>query len=149
MTIQIPRELILGLALGATVWTGQVRAEPRPVSPAAFNGERLAARHCGGCHAIGSGPSPLADAPPFANLHRRYFEGGLDTILAEGMLAPREPPEEGSPRTHPRMPMARLDDDEVADLKAYLESLDPRKAKKRDCYVTRGRRGDCQKVVKP
>ncbi|KAI6244285.1 Alcohol dehydrogenase GroES domain protein [Aphelenchoides fujianensis] len=68
--------------------------------------------------------SPLPDAPPFARLHERYRAGGLDALLDEGMLAPADPPEEGSPRSHPRMPMAKFDDDQRADLKAYLKSLE-------------------------
>jgi mono/diheme cytochrome c family protein len=93
----------------------------------ASNGERLARRHCGGCHAVRDGVSPLPDAPPFASLHDRYPPGGLAAILEEGMLAPRQPPEEGAPRGHPRMPMTQLDDDQRADLEAYLRGLDPRR----------------------
>jgi hypothetical protein len=88
----------------------------------------------------------LADAPPFATLNRRYSEGGLDRILSQGMIAPRQPPEEGAPATHPRMPMARLEDDELNDLKAYLASLDSRTAKRAVCHLTEGRRGDCRKA---
>lgn len=98
----------------------------RQASPGA--GERLARRYCGGCHAVRDGASPLPDAPPFASLHARYPPGGLAAVLEEGMLAPRSPPEEGAPRSHPRMPMTQLDDDQRADLEAYLRSLDPRRA---------------------
>jgi mono/diheme cytochrome c family protein len=87
-------------------------------------GRRIAEARCGQCHALGAGPSPLKDAPPFATLHRRYPEGGgLRDLLGEGMIAPATPPEEGQPRMHPRMPQARLDDDEVAALVAFLESV--------------------------
>jgi mono/diheme cytochrome c family protein len=86
-------------------------------------GRRLAEAYCGQCHALGSGPSPLADAPPFATLHLRYPEGGgLEDLLGEGMIAPAIPPEEGQPRLHPRMPQAHLDDDQIADLIAFLKS---------------------------
>lgn len=111
--------LVLGLAAAATPALAQ--------QASAINGERLARRHCGGCHAIPDGSSPLADAPPFARLHERYPPGGLDRILEEGMLAPPLPPEEGAPRSHPRMPTVQLDDDQRADLTAYLRSLDPRR----------------------
>lgn len=93
----------------------------------AASGERLAQRHCGGCHAVRGTQSPFPDAPPFAGLHLRYPPGGLDTILSQGMLYPERPPEEGSPPSHPRMPTVRFDDDQRADLKAYLLSLDPRR----------------------
>jgi hypothetical protein len=38
------------------------------------------------------------------------------------MIAPATPPEEGQPRMHPRMPQARLDDDELADLIVFLKA---------------------------
>lgn len=100
-------------------------ATPRPASQA-LGGQRIVQRNCGICHAVDARPSPLADAPPFATLYRRYPPGGLDQILTEGMLAPSRKPEEGAPDHHPRMPMVELDEDEVAQLKAYLRSLDPR-----------------------
>jgi mono/diheme cytochrome c family protein len=108
--------------------SGAVQAAERPVAPVIPGGQRIAQRSCGGCHAVAAGSSPLADAPSFRTLYRRYPVGGLDQILTEGMLRPRQMPEEGSPPRHPRMPMANLDDDEVAQLKAYLTSLDPREA---------------------
>lgn len=101
-------------------------AQVQQGSPLVSGGQRIAERNCGGCHAVGSGASKLVDAPPFRALHERYPPGGLDLILQEGMLRPTSMPEEGSPPSHPRMPMADLDDDEVAQLKAYLRSLDPR-----------------------
>ena len=114
--------LLASLAGGCTLADAQVQRAPVGIS----GGQRIAERNCGGCHAVASGASRLADAPPFRTLHDRYRPGGLDHILQEGMLRPSRMPEEGSPRTHPRMPMADLDDDEVAQLKAYLRSLDPR-----------------------
>lgn len=112
------------------VWGAPIsssRAQPAPAASGdQINGQRLAQRYCGQCHAVAQGASPLPDAPPFPRLFTRYRPGRLDAILAEGMLAPSQPPEEGSPRSHPRMPMAKLDDDQIADLKAYLRGLDPR-----------------------
>lgn len=90
------------------------------------NGQKLAQRQCGGCHAVSGLKSPLPGAPAFAKLYLRYPPGGLDRVLSEGMLSPQSPPEEGSPPTHPRMPQVKFDDDQRADLKAYLRSLDPR-----------------------
>ncbi|MDR3510328.1 MAG: cytochrome c [Caulobacteraceae bacterium] len=88
-------------------------------------GRRIAERNCGACHAVGAGVSPNPRSPPFRRLYRRYRASGLDGVLAEGMLAPEERPEEGDVRVHPRMPQAQLGDDEVAALKAYLHSLEP------------------------
>jgi mono/diheme cytochrome c family protein len=115
--------VLLASLVGACALAG---AQPQREPPGMSGGQRIAERNCGGCHAVASGASPLADAPPFRALHDRYPPGGLDVILQEGMLRPSRMPEEGSPRFHPRMPMADLDDDEVAQLKAYLRSLDPR-----------------------
>ena len=42
------------------------------------------------------------------------------------MLAPTDRPEEGEAPRHPRMPQAALGEDEVAALKAYLHSLEPK-----------------------
>lgn len=116
---------VLTVGLAATV---QASPEPQPrrLSSQSSGGQQIAQRNCGICHAVDSRTSPLADAPPFATLYQRYPPGGLDRILTEGMLAPSRQSEEGSPDHHPRMPMVELDDDEVALLKAYLRSLDPR-----------------------
>jgi len=99
-------------------------------SQAQQQGRRIAKTYCGQCHGLGEGPSPLAAAPPFARLYRRYPEGGgLEDLLGEGMIAPATPQEEGQPRMHPRMPQAHLDEDEVAALVGYLKSVqgpDPR-----------------------
>lgn len=95
-------------------------------------GRRIAETYCGQCHALGAGPSPLADAPPFATLHRRYPEGGgLGDLLGEGMIAPAVPQEEGQPRMHPRMPQAHLDEDEVADLVVFLRAVQTDDARRR------------------
>ena len=107
---------LLALVLAAGAATAFAQA-----TDAELHGRRIAEAHCGQCHALGGGSSPLADAPPFAALHRRYPEGGgLRDLLGEGMIAPATAPEEGQPRMHPRMPQAHLDDDEVADLTAFL-----------------------------
>lgn len=106
-----------GLLLAGCAW-GQATA---PIS----QGQRVAQRSCGGCHAVADGPSPLADAPPFRDLHRRYPAGGLKQLLDEGMLPSTRPLEEGSRPGHPRMPEAKLDLDEVAALTAYLRGLEP------------------------
>jgi len=118
--------LVTVLALGLAA--AEAPGGPKPPPGQILGGQGIAQRNCGICHAVDARPSPLSDAPPFATLYRRYPPGGLDQILAEGMLAPSRKPEEGSPDHHPRMPMVELDEDEVAQLKAYLRSLDPRPA---------------------
>ncbi|ATC30915.1 cytochrome c [Caulobacter vibrioides] len=103
-----------------------VAATSAAAQASAANGQKLAQRHCGGCHAVSGLRSALPGAPAFAKLYLRYPPGGVDQVLSEGMLSPQSPPEEGSPHTHPRMPQVKFDDDQRADLKAYLLSLDPR-----------------------
>jgi len=132
--------LILALLIGS----GQALSPSAPGGDgpdlaAASAGRRLAMRQCGGCHGVPDAPSSLPDAPPFATLKERYRPGCLGSVLSEGMLAPLRPPEEGSPRSHPRMPMAVLDDDQIRDLTAYLQSLDRRAAPRTpDCAPERG-----------
>lgn len=59
------------------------------------------------------GQSPLREAPPFRDLHRRYPVEDLGEALAEGI------------RTgHPAMPEFRFDPDQAQDLIAYLKSLE-------------------------
>ncbi len=89
-------------------------------------GRELAEHYCGGCHAIGAGQSPVAEAPAFADLHRRYPAGGLPQILQEGMLAPVDTQREDSGVRHPKMPTAHLGVEEVFDLIAYLRSIEPK-----------------------
>lgn len=88
-------------------------------------GRRVAERSCGGCHATGAGPSPLADAPPFRQLYLRYPPEGLGRLLQEGMIAPQEPRDEAPAVFHPRMPIVDLDSGQISDLRAFLESLAP------------------------
>ncbi|GJE70010.1 c-type cytochrome [Methylorubrum podarium] len=90
-----------------------------PVAAAALDararrGETIARTNCAGCHAIGRvGASPLAEAPPFRDLHRRYPVTDLAEALAEGITT-----------GHPAMPEFRLDPDEAQALIAYLRSLE-------------------------
>jgi cytochrome c len=78
------------------------------------SGHRLAQRDCGGCHAVDtSGQSPNSDAPPFRLLaQRRYDVDGLAASLRGGMMV-----------GHPRMPLISLGEDEIADLAAYVKSI--------------------------
>lgn len=77
------------------------------------NGKRLAERDCGGCHAIEAGKmSPSPDAVPFPRLHMRYDVDQLAGSLGTGMMV-----------GHPRMPLVVLGEDEIADLTAYVKSV--------------------------
>ena len=112
-----------GLAVfaGLALLAGGAKARPSPRQAA---GERIARTDCSECHAVGPGKSPLADAPPFRDLHRRYPPGGgLNDLLAKGMITSETPVEEGGPARHPRMPQVRLDEAQIGDLTAYLLSI--------------------------
>ena len=81
--------------------------------PQIDRGRTLAQANCARCHAIGlSGESPLAKAPPFRTLHRRYSVENLAEALAEGIKV-----------AHP-MPEFRLEPGQIEDLIAYLKSLE-------------------------
>ena len=93
-------------------------------------GKRIAEQNCGGCHAMTGGPSPAPAAPPFPSLYLRYGPGGARSALEEGMIAnnPKQL-EEGAMPMHPEMPRIELGLDEIANLTAYLESLEPRRGR--------------------
>jgi cytochrome c len=71
--------------------------------------------HCAQCHSIDRvSESPLAIAPPFRTLHRKFPIESLGRRLAEGIVT-----------EHPTMPQFRLDPDQIADVIAYLQTLEP------------------------
>ena len=57
--------------------------------------------------------SPLKVAPPFRELHLRYPVDSLAEAFAEGIVT-----------GHPSMPEFRLDPGQIADVIAYLKSLE-------------------------
>jgi cytochrome c len=74
----------------------------------------IAERNCAACHALGpSGASPVAEAPPFRELHRRYPVEDLAESLAEGIVT-----------GHPAMPEFQLDPHDIDHFIAYLRSLE-------------------------
>ncbi len=84
------------------------------LDPAEQRGFTFVKANCSKCHAIGMhGDSPLAVAPPFRTLHRRYPIEDLAESLGEGIVV-----------GHPAMPQFRLDPAEVNDVIAYLKSLE-------------------------
>ena len=115
---------VIGLAGLSLIFASHAQALPRQ-NPTVAAGRHIAQQNCGGCHAVGTGPSPLADAPPFRLLHQRYGSRTLGDLLQEGMLA--GPQDEVARPMHPRMPAVKLDSDKIADLTAYLKSLEPRR----------------------
>lgn len=76
-------------------------------------GEAVAQRLCSRCHAIGpSGDSPIARAPTFREMVKRYPPQALEEALAEGLVV-----------GHPLMPEFTLEPEEIGALVAYLEEL--------------------------
>lgn len=83
--------------------------------PASYiaQGRELAEAYCGRCHAIGrTGESPLATAPPFRTLGKRYPVEQLAEALAEGIVT-----------GHPDMPEFTFEPDDIGALLAYLEDI--------------------------
>jgi len=103
------RSLLMSLTL--TLATASASAQ----SPAAQRGLTFVRVHCAQCHAIDKvSESPLTIAPPFRTLHRKFPLESLRRRLAEGIVA-----------DHPTMPQFRLDPDQIADVMAYLQTLEP------------------------
>lgn len=77
-------------------------------------GLTFARTNCAQCHAIGRiGDSPLSEAPPFRDLHKRYPVENLAESFAEGITT-----------GHPSMPEFKLDPAQINDLIAYLKSIE-------------------------
>ena len=58
--------------------------------------------------------SPLAIAPPFRTLHQKFPIESLRRRFAEGIIT-----------THPTMPQFWLDADQISDVLAYIQTLQP------------------------
>jgi cytochrome c len=77
-------------------------------------GQALAAANCAQCHAIGrEGSSPLAAAPAFRDIHRRYPVTQLAEAFAEGIAT-----------GHSAMPEFQMTSSQIADFLAYLKTLE-------------------------
>ncbi|NWG23570.1 MAG: cytochrome c [Pseudorhodoplanes sp.] len=77
-------------------------------------GTTIARTYCSKCHSIDRlSPSPLAIAPPFRDLHKRYPVESLAESLAEGIVT-----------GHPTMPEYRFEPDQVGDLIAFMKTLE-------------------------
>jgi cytochrome c len=78
-------------------------------------GEAIAAKHCERCHAIrDAGESPMALAPPFRDLSKRYPIENLAEALAEGIVT-----------GHPAMPRFTFEPREIDALLTYIAGLTP------------------------
>ena len=113
-----PPRIVSLLALAAASSLIAESAFPQPSaqqSPAAQRGLTFVRVHCAQCHSIDKvSDSPLKIAPPFHTLHERFPIESLRPRLAEGIMA-----------THPTMPQFRLEGDQISDVIAYIETLQP------------------------
>jgi cytochrome c len=101
------------LAVAAALWSWPAASE-EALSPPAQRGLVFVRTHCSHCHSVDRiSKSPLSIAPPFRTLHERYPVESLQESLAEGIIT-----------GHPSMPEFRLDPGQVADVIAYLKSLE-------------------------
>ncbi|MEZ5817044.1 MAG: cytochrome c [Hyphomicrobiaceae bacterium] len=83
-------------------------------------GRLILSEQCSRCHAVDrEGASPLAAAPPFRTLSRKYPLDSLAEALAEGITT-----------GHPDMPEFVFSSDEIAAILAYIESISPPPARK-------------------
>jgi cytochrome c len=106
--------LCIVLVATAGVLLPQLAKSEEALSPAAQRGLVFVRARCAQCHSVDRvGPSPLKVAPPFRTLHDRYPVESLQESLAEGIVT-----------GHPSMPEFRLDPSRVADVIAYLKSLE-------------------------
>jgi mono/diheme cytochrome c family protein len=82
-----------------------------PQSLAARRGMAFVRAQCARCHAVDRvSASPLATAPPLHTLGIKYAVADLQRPLAEGI--------------HPAMPRFRLTAGQLADVMAYLKTLE-------------------------
>ena len=73
-------------------------------------------RLCGGCHGVSiNDPSPLPEAPPLRDLHRKYEPEYLAEALAEGIIT-----------GHPAMPQFQFEEPEIEAVIFYLNSIQSR-----------------------
>jgi mono/diheme cytochrome c family protein len=103
-----------GLALALLAVSLASGAAHAQSDPAAQRGMTFVRNNCARCHAIDKvSPSPLAIAPPFRTLHTKYPIVYLEETFAEGIVT-----------SHPTMPQFRLDPGQIADVIAYLKTLE-------------------------
>ena len=100
------------LAIVAFLSFGVVPAQAQ--EPSLQRGLAFVRNNCARCHSIDKiSLSPLAIAPPFRDLHKRYPIESLQEAFAEGIQT-----------GHQNMPEFRLEPDQIGDVIAYLKTLE-------------------------
>ena len=105
------------LTIGALALAGALvgaAALAQAQEPTVQRGLAFVRANCARCHAIDKvSLSPLAIAPPFRELHKRYPIESLQEAFAEGIQT-----------GHQNMPEFRLDPDQIGDVIAYFKTLE-------------------------
>jgi mono/diheme cytochrome c family protein len=102
--------------IAASALAGAAQAAPRDVTPIVARGAQVAQERCATCHAVAlEAKSPNHDAPLFRVLSRLYSARDIETKLSAI-----------SEHGHFEMPALTLREDEIADVAAYIESLEGR-----------------------
>jgi cytochrome c len=107
--------ILLALAglLGGCATSGPGVVEP--VGSAVDRGRFVALRSCAGCHAVGGTDiSPNHIAPPFSLIRMKHDEAGLRRLLADI-----------SRNGHYEMPPIYMTEDEIRDVSAYIQTVEP------------------------
>ena len=108
-----PNLLPQGSLLSLTFWQsdGRFRAISLPRKEGnAAHGEIIAKRWCSACHSVASDQARAnSDAPPFASIARKKQASELKGFLTD---------------PHPKMPNMSLSRSEIADIVAYIKTLD-------------------------
>jgi cytochrome c len=118
-TIPAPASFPGMLAVAAMLAAGLGAVLPGPAAAdmdaqQAAQGRQLAEQRCSRCHGLGRGDSsPMADAPPFAEVVKIYPPESLEEALAEGIMV-----------GHDQMPAFEFSAEDVQRFIAYLKSLE-------------------------
>jgi len=102
--------LLLATALAGLTAATVVSADELALTT---HGKALLTQQCARCHAMERvGASPLAEAPPFRDIHRKYPVDQLAEAFAEGLVT-----------GHPAMPEFIFTPEEIDSILAYLGTL--------------------------
>jgi len=106
--------MVRAIVMQATILGFAVLLRPASAAePDIVHGQALIEANCSPCHATGrTGDSPHAEAPAFRTLSKRYPIETLEEALAEGIVT-----------GHPDMPEFIATPDQIADIIAFLESI--------------------------
>ena len=104
-----PSTLVYPLSFGIGIPTNSIRNGIKPLSILL---SQFPIRQT--CHAIGrQGESPMAKAPPFRDLHKRYPVENLQEALGEGIAT-----------GHATMPEFKFEPKQVDEIIDYLKTLE-------------------------